>query len=61
MTPMRTSLAQAPREPMNRDELRAMAKAAWKRGIAVIWLDEVRNDFNKQVIINECEAQYGER
>lgn len=39
-----------------------MAGACWHRsGIAVIWLDDIRDEWTKQAIINEANRLYGRR
>lgn len=46
----------------NRSELRAMAAALFhKRGVLVIWPDEVKSDFDRQHVLNVGEKLYGER
>ena len=46
----------------NRPELRRMAAALFhKKGVVVIWPDEVRNEFDRQHLINIGEKLYGER
>lgn len=62
-TPIRSQLARhQPQELMSDDDLRRYARAAYhERNIAVIWLDEVRDDFQRQAIINEADKQHGKK
>lgn len=60
--PIRTSLRRAPRPAMSLEALKAMAGRAWReRGVAIIWPDQVHNDFDRQAIINVANEIYGKR
>lgn len=60
MTRIRSQLSGLPSGPTPFTELRKMAAAAWKhRGVAIIWLTEVNNDFDRQAIKNVCNKLYG--
>ncbi len=44
------------------DELRAMAKAAWhQRGAALIWVDELTNEMERQFMRGIADREYGQR
>lgn len=60
---MRDSLARMlPREPADEAHLRDMRAAAWHRqNIAVIRLDDIANDFDRQHVINIANRLYGKR
>lgn len=34
---------------------------AWQIGLAMIWVDDVTDDFERQVVTNIATRQYGER
>lgn len=42
-------------------EALAHRRAAWQLGLAMIWLDDVIDDWTRQVIENEATKQYGKR
>ena len=51
-----------PRTATNDDELFAMRRAAWrKQGIAVLRIDDVRDEIIRQAVVNEATRLYGER
>ena len=51
-----------PRTATNEDELFAMRRAAWrKQGIAVLRVDDVRDDIIRQAVVNEATRLYGQR
>ena len=51
-----------PRSPADPEELHALRCAAWRQqGIAVLPLDEIRDDWIRQVIVNEANRLYGPR
>ncbi len=62
-TPMRSHLARhLPDDPASPEEIRAMATAAWhKHGIALIRPEDLRNDFDRQAVVNAATKLYGER
>lgn len=44
------------------DQLRRMRAAAWhKQGIAVLRLEDIRDDWTRQAVKNEANRLYGER
>ena len=46
----------------NEDELFAMRRAAWrKQGIAVLRIDDVRDEIIRQAVVNEATRLYGQR
>lgn len=60
---MRSSLSPyQPVAPADEDHLRSMRAAAWHRqGIAVLRLEDIRDDWTRQAVMNEAERQYGKR
>ncbi|MDS4011554.1 MAG: hypothetical protein RKK15_09155 [Defluviicoccus sp.] len=51
-----------PRTAPNEDELFVMRRAAWrKQGIAVLRIDDVRDEIIRQAVVNEATRLYGER
>ena len=59
----RSSLARAvARSPSPETELVAMRRAAWRhQGVVVLRPEEVRDDWTRQVLINEANRLYGQR
>ena len=62
-TSLRCALARvAPVTPASSDELRAMRAAAWhKQGIAVIPLDDIYDDWDRQFLTGIATRLYGAR
>jgi hypothetical protein len=60
---MRSALARAMGvTPTNEGELRAMRAAVFhKQNIAVLRIDDIREDWLRQAVINECEHRYGKK
>jgi hypothetical protein len=57
---IRTSLSRAPSEPTSQDELRAMARDAWRRGVLVVWLeDDLADEWERQIARNWGTRLYG--
>jgi hypothetical protein len=53
--------AQAHTPPSNEDLL-AMRRAAWRQqGVIMLRLDDVRDDWTRQALINEANRLYGHR
>lgn len=51
-----------PQAPLSDDEKHRMAAAAWhQQGIACIAVDEVEDDFERQVVTNVANGRYGKR
>ena len=51
-----------PRTATNDDELFAMRRAAWrKQGIAVLRIDDLRDEIIRQAVVNEATRLYGQR
>mgnify|MGYP001769734857 CR=1 FL=1 len=51
-----------PRTATNDDELFIMRRAAWrKQGIAVLRIDDVRDEIIRQAVVNEATRLYGQR
>ena len=43
-------------------EMEAMARRAWQeRGIAILWPDKIRDEWDRQHILNIASALYGKR
>jgi hypothetical protein len=59
----RSSLARtAARSPSTADEMLAMRRAAWRQqGVVVLRPEDVRDDWARQVLINETNRLYGRR
>lgn len=62
MTPRcASSLARVqPREPTSPGKIRAMGVDAWRKGILVVRLEDVRDDWELQVLKNVGNRIYGE-
>ena len=60
---MRSSLAgHIAKQPLSREELRPMRAAAWHgQALATMYLDEIRDDFVRQGVINEMNRMFGRR
>ena len=60
---MRSSLERhLPRTATNEDELFVMRRAAWrKQGIAVLRIDDLRDEIIRQAVVNEATRLYGQR
>jgi hypothetical protein len=60
MTRIRSQLAGLPSGPTPDDTIRQMAAAAWRtRGICVLWIEGVSDDWLRRALINECNRLYG--
>jgi hypothetical protein len=61
--PPRTCLARMlPRTPTSPVELEAMRRRAWlEQGIAVLPIQELSDDWTRQIVINEAVKLYGRR
>jgi hypothetical protein len=59
----RSSLARAAaRSPSPETELVVMRRAAWRRqGVVVLRPEDVRDDWTRQMLINEANRLYGRR
>lgn len=49
------------REPTSPLKIRALGVDAWRSGILVIRIDDVRDDFERQVLKNVGNRLYGEK
>jgi len=48
--------------PADAKEMEAMAQRVWReRGIAILWPDKIRNEWDRQHILNIACALYGKR
>jgi hypothetical protein len=60
VTRLRSQLAGLPSGPTPDETIRQLAAAAWcKRGIAVLWIEDITDQWLKQAVINACNAKYG--
>lgn len=60
MTRIRSQLAGLPSGPTPDDTIRQMAGAAWrKRGIAVLWIEDVTDPWLRQALTNLANLKYG--
>ncbi len=50
-----------PRSLSTEDELFAMRRAAWRKGIVVIRLADGRDEWTRQALVNEATRLYGQR
>ena len=44
---------------LSEEEIKKMAQAAWHRGWAVFKVEDIRDPWTRQVIVNEANRQYG--
>lgn len=60
---MRSHLARhQPQASADDDQLRAMRRAAWhQQGVAVLRLEDIHDDWTRQVIVNAATKLYGKR
>ena len=48
--------------PADAKEMEAMARRAWReRGIVILWPDKIRDDWDRQHVLNLAHAFYGKR
>jgi hypothetical protein len=48
--------------PMDTKEMEAMARRAWReRGIVILWPEKIRDDWDRQHILNIATGLYGKR
>jgi hypothetical protein len=58
----RASLASQARTAPSDEDLLAMRRAAWRQqGVAVLRPEDVRDDWTREVLINEANRLYGRR
>jgi hypothetical protein len=59
----RSCLAQhQPRTAPTDEDLRALRRAAWRQqGVVVLRLEDIRDDWTRQALINEANRLYGRR
>lgn len=60
MTRIRSQLSGLPSSPTPDEVIRQMAGACWRtRGICVLWIEDITDQWLKQAVINACNAKYG--
>jgi hypothetical protein len=48
--------------PMDAKEMEAMARRAWReRGIVILWPERIRDDWDRQHVVNIAIGLYGKR
>lgn len=48
--------------PMDSKEMEAMARRAWReRGIVILWPDKIRDEWDRQHVLNIAANLYGKR
>lgn len=58
---IRSSFPKPPRDPLDWPELQPMVREAWKRGILVIRLEDLSDDWERQFASNIGGRLYGTR
>ena len=54
--------AKSKQPPMDSKEMEAMAQRAWReRGIVILWPDKIRDDWDRQHVLNIAATLYGKR
>ena len=49
-------------QPMDSKEMEAMARRAWReRGIVILWPDKIRDEWDRQHVLNIAADLYGKR
>ena len=62
MPSLEITAARNERSPLDEDELRRMAAAAWhKHGIVVVDPNKIANDFDRQAVTNAANKLFGKR
>ena len=62
MSGIRSSFPKAPAPAMPIDELEKLARAAWKgRGVLILWVDQIADDWERQFLENIGSKTYGRR
>lgn len=58
----RAPLSQSSRPPANSKEMEAMARRAWReRGIVILWPDRIKDEWDRQHVLNIASDLYGKR
>lgn len=58
----RSTRTQQMTAPADAKEMEAMAQRVWReRGIAILWPDKIRDEWDRQHILNIASALYGKR
>jgi len=58
----RPSASRPPQTPTDAKELEAMAKRAWReRGIVILWPERIKDEWDRQHVLNIASDLYGKR
>lgn len=58
----RTSLSRLSATPADAKEMEAMARRAWReRGIVILWPDRIKDEWDRQHVLNIAGDLYGKR
>jgi hypothetical protein len=58
----RTSLSRPSATPADAKEMEAMARRAWReRGIVILWPDRIKDEWDRQHVLNIAGDLYGKR
>ena len=58
----RTAASKPVQPPADAKEMDAMARRAWReRGIVILWPDRIRDDWDRQHVLNLAKHLYGPR
>jgi hypothetical protein len=62
VSPIRSSFPKAPVPALPIDELERLAKQAWRsRGVLILWVDQVADEWERQFLENIGSKTYGKR
>lgn len=61
MTSIPSSFPKPPREPLSWEQLKPMAREAWRRGVLVIRLEDLTDEWERQFAANIGNRIHGER
>lgn len=58
----RTSMPRPSPSPADAKEMEAMARRAWReRGIVILWPDRIKDEWDRQHVLNIASDLYGKR
>jgi len=58
----RTIMSKSSRPPVDSKEMEAMARRAWReRGIVILWPDRIKDEWDRQHVLNIASDLYGKR